>query len=224
MIEVASDPQPPSPRERLKHAATVAAGLGRRYGPLALAGAVGWACGYGLLGGELKLSALPAPWGKIPAAWLLPVQKAALTLVAEAAQSLALPRGHRVQWAVRGASGAFGATLIWQWNQLEHGQGLLLYGLLVALLQLAPSPIWQRTRGLRSLGWLVLWLLARTATWSLCLLLTAAVGQRAAPLVGWAVGGLVSGLLLAGVLRLGPSEGPRLTAPALASASLPGSP
>jgi hypothetical protein len=224
MIEVTSAPPPPSPRERLKHAATVAAGLARRYGPLALAGAVGWACGYGLLGAELKLSALSSPWNKIPAAWLLPFQKGALTFAAEAVQCLALPQGRRWQWVMRGAFGAWVATILWQWRQLDYGEGILLYGGLVALAQFAPSGIRQRTQGLRSLGWLLLWLMARTFTWSIALLLTVRLGQGFSPLVGWAVGGAVSGLLLALFLRLGPKETPPLVTPPPVIPSLPASP
>jgi hypothetical protein len=224
MLNVAEAPQPPSPRERLKRAGVTVAALARRYGPLAIAGAVGWVCGYGLLGEELKLSALPAPWGKLPASWLLPFQKGTLAFVAEAAQCLALPRGHRISWAMRGASGAWVATILWQWRQLEHGEGILLYGALVALLQFSPSPIRQRTRGLLMLGWLVLWLLARTFTWSLALLVTARVGQRLDPLVGWALGGAVSGLLLALLLRLGSKEAPRPAAPSFAPPPPPDSP
>jgi hypothetical protein len=174
---------------------------------------VGWACGYGLLGEELKLSALPSPWNRIPAAWLLPFQKGTLTFVAEAVQSLALPRGRRWQWAMRGAFAAWVATLLWQLRQLDYGEGILLYGVLVSLAQFAPSGIRQRTRGLRSLGWLLLWLMARTFTWSIALLLTVRLGQLLNPTAGWAVGGAVSGLLLALFLRLGPKETPPLVTP-----------
>jgi hypothetical protein len=221
MIEVTSAPPPPSPRERLKHAATAAAGWIRRYGPLALAGAVGWACGYGLLGEELKLSALSSPWNRIPASWLLPFQKGTLTFAAEAVQSLALPRGHRWQWAMRGAFGAWVATILWQWRQLDYGEGILLYGVLVAVAQFAPSGLRQRTRGLRSFGWLLLWLMARTFTWSIALLLTVRLGQLFNPHVGWAVGGIMSGLLLALFLQLGPKETPPRVAPPPVIPSLP---
>lgn len=214
MIEVTSAPPPPPPRQRLRNAATVAAGLVRRYGLLVLAGAVGWVCGYGLLGAELKLSALPSPWNRIPAAWLLPFQKGTLTFAAEAVQSFALPPGRRWQWATRGAFAAWVATILWQWRQLDYGEGILLYGVLIAVAQFAPSGIRQHTRGLRSLGWLLLWLMARTFTWSLALLLTVRLGQLFNPYVGWAVGGAMSGLLLALFLRLGPKETPPVvTAP-----------
>jgi hypothetical protein len=116
------------------------------------------------------------------------------------------------------------ATLLWQWRQLEHGEGLLLNGSLMALLQFAPTSIRQRTRGLRSLGWLMLWLGARTFTWSLALLLTARLGQSLGPLAGWALGGAVSGLLLALFLQLGPKETPSPAAPPWAHSPLPGSP
>ncbi len=223
MIEVSSDSPPPSPRQRLKHAASVAAGLARRYGPLALAGAVGWVLGYGLLGAELKLSALSSPWNRIPASWLLPFQKGALTFVAEGVQSLALPQGRRWQWAMRGAFAAWVATLLWQLRQLDYGEGILLYGILVALAQFAPSGLRQRTRGLRSLGWLLLWLGARTFTWSMALLLTARLGQLFTPLVGWGLGGAMSGLLLALFLRSGPKETPPVVTPPTVVPSLPAS-
>lgn len=223
MIEVTSAPPPPSPRQRLKHAATIAAELARRYAPLALAGAVGWVCGYGLLGTELKLSALSAPWSRIPASWLLPFQKGTLTFVAEIAQSLALPRGRRWQWATRGAFGAWVATLLWQLRQLDYGEGILLYGALMALTQFAPSGLRQRTRGLRSFGWLLLWLGARTFTWSLALLLTARLGPLFSPLVGWGLGGAMSGLLLALFLRFGPKETPPVVTPSTVVPSLPAS-
>lgn len=221
MIEVTSVPPSPSPHSRQKLAATVAVGLARKYGPLVLAGAVGWVCGYGLLGAEFKLSALTDPWNRIPASWLLPFQKGTLTFVAEVVQSLALPRGHRWQWFLRGSFGAWLATLLWQLRQLDYGEGILLYGALVALVQFAPSGLRQRTRGLRSFFWLMLWILARTFTWSIALLLTARLGQLFDPLVGWAIGGAVSGLLLALFLRFGPKENPRPVTPPPAVSSLP---
>lgn len=221
MIEVTSAPPPPSPLPKQRLAATAAVGLARKYGPLALAGAVGWVCGYGLLGEELKLSALSSPWNRIPASWLLPFQKGTLTFVAEVVQSLALPRGRRWQWFLRGSFGAWLATLLWQLRQLDYGEGILLYGVLVAAVQFAPSGLRQRTRGLRSLFWLLLWILARTFTWSIALLLTARLGQLLDPLVGWAVGGAMSGLLLALFLRFGPKENPRPVTPPPAVPSLP---
>ncbi|EAU66960.1 hypothetical protein STIAU_4621 [Stigmatella aurantiaca DW4/3-1] len=200
-------PEPTAPRSRLKEAATLAVGLARGYGPLMVAGAIGWACGYGLLGTQLKLASLPPPLGQIPAAWLLPVQKGALTCTAEAIQSVALPRGQRWRWVKRGTSGAVAAVILWQWQQLDPGQGILLYGLLMAVLQFT-SALWQRARGLRTLGLGLLWLPARTFTWSLALLLTAAAGQRWEPLLGWALGGALSGLSLAMLLRWGTPKPP----------------
>jgi hypothetical protein len=221
MIEVTSAPPPPSPHPRPKLAATVVAELARKYGPLVLAGAVGWVCGYGLLGAEFKLSALSDPWNRIPASWLLPIQKGTLTFVAEVVQSLALPRGRRWQWFLRGSFGAWLATLIWQLRQLDYGEGILLYGFLVALAQFAPSGLRERTRGLRSFGWLLLWLMARTFTWSIALLLTVRLGQLLHPNAGWAVGGAVSGLLLALFLRFGPKETPPAVSPPPIIPSLP---
>jgi len=221
MIEVTSAPPPLSPHPRHKLAATVAVGLARKYGLLVLAGAVGWVCGNGLLGEELKLSGLSDPWNRIPTSWLLPFQKGTLTFVTELVQSLALPRGRRWQWFLRGSFGAWLATLIWQLRQLDYGEGILLYGVLVALVQFAPSGLRQRTRGLRSFFWLLLWILARTFTWSMALLLTARLGQLFDPLVGWAIGGAASGLLLALFLRFGPKENPRPVTPPPAIPSLP---
>lgn len=223
-MEVPNAPLPPSPHPRLKHAATVIAGLARKYAALMIAGAVGWVCGYGLLGVELKLSALPPPWSKLPVSWLLPFQKGTLTFAAEAVQSFALPGGRRLQWAIRGSTGAWLATVLWQWHQLDYGEGLLLYGTLVALMQFTPSGIRRRTRGLRAFGWLLLWLPARLFTWSLALLLTVRLGQSLGPLAGWAVGGALSGLLLALFLHLGPKETPPVVNPPIVIPPLPGSP
>ncbi|MDC0714924.1 hypothetical protein POL68_41125 [Stigmatella sp. ncwal1] len=212
MMDFTRVPEPPSPRARLKKAATLAAGLARGYGPLMVASAVGWTCGYGLLGTQLKLAGLSPPLGQIPAAWLLPLQKGALTCAAETLQAMALPRGQRLRWVKRGTTGAVAAVILWQWQQLDPGQGILLYGLLVAALQFT-STLWQRAGKLRTLGIGLLWVPARTLTWSLAMLLTAAAGQRWEPLLGWALGGALSGLSLAVLLRLGTPKAPTFAAP-----------